>query len=213
MVDFEKLSRAMGELEEDEVVKLLNQVMAEGGGDAGQALEACQQGMNIVGKYFEDGTYFVADLIFAGELMTTAVGILKSALVNTEGGGAREKLILCTVRGDLHDIGKNIVKSVLEAGGFDVIDLGIDVEPQAIVEKVKETGAKIIGLSGVLTLAIDSMKTTVESLKAAGLRESVKIIIGGNPVNANVCEYVGADSWSINPQLAVQICREWAAAK
>jgi methanogenic corrinoid protein MtbC1 len=118
--------------------------------------------MNLVGKKFETGEYFVADLIYAGELMTAAVGILKSALIQGKTGGKREMIILCTVRGDLHDIGKNIVKSMLEAGGFDVIDLGIDVAPEKIVEEAKKGGAKIVGLSGVLTLAIDSMKQTVE---------------------------------------------------
>jgi methylmalonyl-CoA mutase cobalamin-binding domain/chain len=211
MVDFEQLSCSMGELEEDGVVTLLNQIMAEGGKDAEKAMEACQKGMDLVGKKFETGEYFVADLIYAGELMTTAVGILKSALVQGETGGKREKMILCTVRGDLHDIGKNIVKSMLEAGGFDVIDLGIDVAPETVVEEAKKGGIKIVGLSGVLTLAIDGMKQTVEALHAA-LGDSVKVIIGGNPVNENVCKLVGADAWSINPQLGVRICKEWAAA-
>jgi methylmalonyl-CoA mutase cobalamin-binding domain/chain len=211
MIDFSKLSDAMGDLEEDHVVTLLNQVMAEGGNDAVKAMEACQKGMDIVGKKFETGEYFVADLIYAGELMTTAVNLLKSALVQGDTGGAREKMILCTVRGDVHDIGKNIVKSMLEAGGFDVIDLGIDVAPEKVVEEAKKEGIKIVGLSGVLTLAIDGMKQTVEALHAA-LGDTVKVIIGGNPVNENVCKLVGADAWSINPQLGVQICRDWAAA-
>jgi methylmalonyl-CoA mutase cobalamin-binding domain/chain len=211
MIDFAKLTSSMGDLEEDSVTALLNQVMAEGGKDAEKAMESCQQGMNLVGKKFETGEYFVADLIYAGELMTAAVGILKSALVQGETGGKREKIILCTVRGDLHDIGKNIVKSMLEAGGFDVIDLGIDVAPEKIVEEAKKGGAKIVGLSGVLTLAIDSMKQTVEALRSE-FGDTVKVIIGGNPVNENVRKLVGADAWSINPQLGVQICREWAAA-
>jgi methylmalonyl-CoA mutase cobalamin-binding domain/chain len=211
MVDFEKLSGAMGDLEEDGVTTLLDQVMAEGGKDAAKAMEACQKGMDIVGKKFETGEYFVADLIYAGELMTTAVNLLKSALVQGDTGGARERMILCTVRGDVHDIGKNIVKSMLEAGGFDVIDLGIDVAPEKVVEEAKKGGIKIVGLSGVLTLAIDGMKQTVEALHAA-LGDTVKVIIGGNPVNENVCKLVGADAWAINPQLGVQICREWATA-
>jgi methylmalonyl-CoA mutase cobalamin-binding domain/chain len=212
MVDFEKLAEAMGDMEEDGVTALLDQVMAEGGKDAAKAMEACQKGMDMVGKKFETDEYFVADLIYAGELMTTAVGILKGALVQGETSGEREKMILCTVRGDLHDIGKNIVKSMLEAGGFDVIDLGIDVAPETVVEEAQKGGIRIVGLSGVLTLAIDAMKRTVEALRSE-FGDTVKVIIGGNPVNENVCKLVGADAWAINPQLGVQICREWASVQ
>jgi len=122
------------------------------------------------------------------------------------------KMILCTVEGDLHDIGKNIVKAMLEASGFSVIDLGIDVKPSDIVRTAKEEGITIIGLSGVLTLAIDAMKATVEAFKDAGMRQDVKIIIGGAPVNQAVCDVVGADSWAVNPADTIKMCREWSHA-
>lgn len=212
MVDFEKLAQYMGELEEDAMVEMLNEVMADGGADADKAMEACQKGMDTVGKLFEEGEYFVGDLIYAGELMTQAVSILKDALVSGgEGGAVKTKMILCTVKDDLHDIGKNIVKAMLEANGFDVIDLGIDVSAQAVVESVKANQIKIVALSGVLTLAIDSMKTTVEALKAAGL-DDVKVIIGGAPVSEAACERVGADEWAHSPQKTVQTCKKWAEA-
>ncbi len=211
MIDYEKLASAMGELDEETVISILKQVMAEGG-DASKAMDACQQGMDTVGKLFESGEYFVGDLIFAGELMTEAVAILKDALVAGESGeGKKVKMVLCTVKDDLHDIGKNIVRAMLEAAGFDVIDLGIDVPPEKIVEAVKESNAKIVGLSGVLTLAIDSMKATVEALKAAGLND-VHVIIGGAPVSEDNCRLTGADAWAHNPQKTVQVCREWAQA-
>lgn len=213
MVNMEELAEAMGELEEETVQELLNQVMEEGGGQAQEAMDACQKGMDIVGDYFEKGEYFVSDLIFAGDLMTQAVGILKDALISGDGGsGSQTSLILCTVQNDLHDIGKNIVRSMLEANGFHVIDLGIDVPPAVIVDKVKETGVKIVLLSGVLTLAIDSMKATVEALKDAGLRDETHVLIGGAPVSAEYCEVVGADAWAHNPQTTVQYCKEWSAA-
>lgn len=213
MVDMQELAEAMGELEEDTVVELLEKVMEEGGKQAAEAMDACQKGMDIVGDYFEKGDYFVADLIYAGELMTQAVGILKDALISGEGEGSkRTSLILCTVQNDLHDIGKNIVRSMLEAGGFEVIDLGIDVAPAVIVEKVKETGVKIVLLSGVLTLAIDSMKATIDALKEAGLRDNLHVMIGGAPVSEKYCELVGADAWAHNPQVTVQTCKEWSAA-
>lgn len=213
MLDMEKLREAMGELEEEEVTAILEAVMNDGGAEAAQAMEACQEGMNIVGDRFEQGEYFVGDLIYAGELMTQAVGILKPALAAGSGSdGVTGKMILCTVEGDLHDIGKNIVKAMLEAAGFQVIDMGIDVKAEDIVRCVREQGISIIALSGVLTLALDSMKKTVEKLREAGMRDQVKVIIGGAPVTVESQTYTGADAWAVNPQQTVKICREWMAA-
>ena len=209
MVDFEKLAAAMGDLDEDAMVEDLKAVMAEGGADAAKAMEACQKGMDIVGERFEEGEYFVGDLIYAGELMTQAVEILKNGLVSGENNGPAVKMVLCTVKDDLHDIGKNIVRSMLEANGFDVIDLGIDCPAAKIVETVKAEGVKIVALSGVLTLAIDSMKATIDALKEAGLND-VKVIIGGAPVSESAKEVTGADDWAYSPQKTVAVCKEWA---
>ena len=211
MIDFNKLAEAMGDLDEDVMVETLEQVMAEGGADAQKAMEACQKGMDTVGSLFEEGEYFVGDLIYAGELMTKAVEILKDALI-TDGGEdpVKARMILCTVKDDLHDIGKNIVRSMLEAAGFEVLDLGIDVAPEKIVETAKAEGINIIGLSGVLTLAIDSMKDTIDAFKEAGMRDDVKIVIGGAPVNAEVCEQTGADAWASSPQTTIDYCKSWA---
>lgn len=211
MIDFNKLAEAMGDLDEDVMVETLEQVMAEGGADAQKAMEACQKGMDTVGSLFEEGEYFVGDLIYAGELMTKAVEILKDALI-TDGGEdtVKARMILCTVKDDLHDIGKNIVRSMLEAAGFEVLDLGIDVAPEKIVETAKAEGINIIGLSGVLTLAIDSMKDTIDAFKEVGMRDDVKIVIGGAPVNAEVCEQTGADAWASSPQTTIDYCKSWA---
>ena len=211
MIDFNKLAEAMGDLDEDVMVETLEQVMAEGGADAQKAMEACQKGMDTVGSLFDEGEYFVGDLIYAGELMTKAVEILKDALI-TDGGEdtVKARMILCTVKDDLHDIGKNIVRSMLEAAGFEVLDLGIDVAPEKIVETAKAEGINIIGLSGVLTLAIDSMKDTIDAFKEAGMRDDVKIVIGGAPVNAEVCEQTGADAWASSPQTTIDYCKSWA---
>ena len=211
MIDFEELAQAMGDLDEDVVKELLEKVMAEGGADAQKAMDACQKGMDIVGSRFEEGEYFVGDLIYAGELMTDAVAILKDALVSGDGSGAKTRMILCTVKDDLHDIGKNIVRSMLEAGGFDVLDLGIDVPAAEVVKAAKDNNIKIVALSGVLTLAIDSMKTTIEAFKAAGL-DDVKIIIGGAPVSESACKLTGADEWAHSPQKTVAVCKAWAEA-
>lgn len=213
MLDKQALVEAMGDLDEDVMVELLEQVMADGGAEAQEAMAACQQGMDRVGELFESGEYFVGDLIYAGELMTQAVGILKDALVVGDGeSSAKTKMVLCTVKDDLHDIGKNIVRAMLEAGGFEVIDLGIDVAPETIVEAVREHNVRIVALSGVLTLALDSMKNTVEAFVEAGLRSTTHIIIGGAPVNEAACEFVGADEWAYSPAKTVATCKAWAEA-
>jgi dimethylamine corrinoid protein len=211
MIDFDALAEVMGDLDEDAMTQMLEDVMSAGGQDAQKAMDACQKGMDIVGSRFESGEYFVGDLIYAGELMTKAVDILKDALVKDDGyTQEKTKMILCTVKNDLHDIGKNIVRSMLEAAGFDVLDLGIDVPPEKIVETAKNENIRIIGLSGVLTLAIDSMKATVDAFQSAGMRDKVKIVIGGAPVNAAVCAQTGADAWATSPQTTIDYCRTWA---
>ncbi len=210
MIDFDALAQAMGDLDEDTVKELLEEVMEDGGSEAGKAMEACQKGMDTVGKLFEEGEYFVGDLIYAGELMTDAVTIMKDALASGDSSGPKDRMILCTVKDDLHDIGKNIVKAMLEANGFDVLDLGIDVSPEKIVEAVKAENIRIVALSGVLTLALDSMKATVSALRAEC--PGVKVIIGGAPVSEEACKDIGADEWAHSPQKTVQVCKEWAAA-
>ena len=206
MIDFENLAVAMGELDEDTVKEILEAVDSVEAANA--AMEACQKGMDTVGKLFEEGEYFVGDLIYAGELMTDAVEVLKPYLAGAESSGSKTKMILCTVKDDLHDIGKNIVRSMLEANGFDVLDLGIDCPAEKVVAKAKAENIKIVALSGVLTLALDSMKATVDAIKAAGL--DCKVIIGGAPVSAEACKNIGADEWAHSPQKTVATCKAWA---
>ncbi|MBO4446116.1 MAG: cobalamin-dependent protein [Clostridia bacterium] len=209
MADFAKLKEAMGDLEEDIVVEIIDEVVASGK-DAQAAVDACSEGMSIVGDRFEAGEYFVSDLIYAGEIMTDAVQKLSPMLAADAGSGASAKLILATVKDDLHDIGKNIVKAFLEASGFEVVDLGIDVPAQKIVDTAKEQGIKIICLSGVLTLALDSMKAVCDAFTAAGMRDDVKILIGGNPVSAEACAAMKADAWAHSPSDSIKYCKEWA---
>ncbi|UOO38730.1 cobalamin-dependent protein [Oscillospiraceae bacterium CM] len=209
MIDINKLQTAMGDLEEDIVVDMAQEIMANGGAGAAEAVEACKAGMETVGSRFESGDYFVSDLIYAGDILTKAIKIMAPAL--SSGGGEKTgRVILCTVKADLHDIGKNIVKAQLESSGFEVLDLGIDVPPEVIVKTAKEENIDIIALSGVLTLALDSMKATVDAFKAAGMRDKVKIIIGGAPVTEQACIGTGADEWAINPQKTVSVCTAWS---
>jgi methanogenic corrinoid protein MtbC1 len=208
MLDLKALTKTLGELEEDEVMEQLKEFAATNPSEAEalEAVAACQGGMAIVGDLFEKGEYFVGDLIFAGELLTEAISILKPAL----GGGGTTKvgtILLGTVHGDLHDIGKNIFRSMSEAAGFEVVDLGIDVASDVFVDKALEIKPDIIGMSGVLTLAIDSMKETADALKAAGV--TAKIIIGGNPVTKEACALISADQFTTNAAEGVKICQSW----
>jgi methanogenic corrinoid protein MtbC1 len=210
MIDTAKLKQIVGELDEDSVNEMLDQFLASNpsGDEARQVVEACQQGMEIVGTNFENGEYFVGDLIFAGELLTASIEKLKP-LLGSGGADTRGVIVLGTVEGDIHDIGKNIFKGMAEAAGFKVVDIGIDQAPAAFVKAVQENKPEIVGLSGVLTLSIDSMKRTIEALKGAGLRDSLKVTIGGNAVNPEACAFVGADFWSKNAAEAVKVCGSW----
>jgi len=210
MIDLKELTQALGELDEEKVTQMLTDFVNSNPSEqeAQEVVNACQQGMGIVGDLFEKGEYFVGDLIFAGELLTEAINILKP-VIGSKSDQTVGTIVLGTVHGDLHDIGKNIFRSMAEAAGFMVHDLGTDQPVEAFVEKVRQLKPDIVGMSGVLTLAIDSMKDTVEGLKKAGLRDDVKIIIGGNPVTKEACEYVGADAYTTNAAAGVKICQGW----
>lgn len=210
MLDLEVLTQAIGDLDEGQVVKLLEEFVASGPSvdEANQVVGACQQGMSIVGDFYEKKEYYVGDLIFAGELLNQAITILKP-VIGGENTSKVGSIVVGTVQGDMHDIGKNIFASMVGAAGFEVYDLGIDVPPAAFVEKVKEVKPLILGMSGVLTLAIDSMKATVEALNQEGIRDQVKVIIGGNPVTEEACKQIGADMFTINAAEGVKICQGW----
>ena len=210
MVDLKKITELIGNLEEEEVLDILNEFVASNPSeeDAQKVVSACQEGMAVVGELFESGEYFVGDLIFAGELLSEAIDALKP-VIGSSSSVKIGKIVIGTVHGDLHDIGKNIFKSMSEAAGFEVIDLGIDQPVGAFIDKVKEVSPEIVGLSGVLTLALEAMKDTVDGLSEAGLRDSVKVIIGGNPVTKEACEHIGADAFTTNAAEGVKICQRW----
>ena len=211
MIDFNILKTAMGDLDDDTVMAMVKEALSGGMEDVKRAVQACHEGINIVGDKFSSGEYFVADLIFSGDLMNNAMALLKPVFA---GSGTKSigKIILCTVEGDIHDIGKNIVKSLMEGAGIEVVDLGIDVAPAVIVETAKKEKIKVIALSGVLTLAINSMKATVEAFSKAGMRDNVKILMGGAPVSNEYCKVVGADAWTQAAHEGVNICRNWLTA-
>jgi 5-methyltetrahydrofolate--homocysteine methyltransferase len=200
----------LSDLKEDEAKKYVKEAL-EKGTDPTKLLEEAKEGMSIVGQRFSSGEYFIPDLLYSGEIMKELVALLEPKLKEVRGTEAKKlgKVIIATVEGDIHDIGKNLVVFMLEIGGFEVYDLGIDVPVQTIVDKVKETNAPVVGLSGFLTLAYDSMKKTIESLEAAGLRDKVKVMIGGGQIDEHVKEYTGADAFGLDAMDAVKLAKQW----
>ncbi len=172
-------------------------------------LNDARQAMEIVGDRFAQSIYFLPDLVYAGEILRVITEMVKPKLAETTTGEHIGKCIIGTVAGDIHDIGKDIVVFMLEVSGFEVYDLGIDVPAEKFVEKIKETGTEIVGLSGFLSLAFDSMKATVDVIKAANLREQVKIMIGGGQMDDKVKEYAGADAYGKDAMAAVTIAKSW----
>jgi methanogenic corrinoid protein MtbC1 len=206
----DQLTTAMADLEEATVLKLVKTKL-----DAGEnpmaILASCREGMALVGKRFEACEYYVSELVMAGEIFKQATALLSSRL-KTDAIGQRGKVVIGTVKGDIHDIGKDIVVSLLKAANYDVRDLGVDVPPQNFVDAVKETGATVVGLSGLLTVAFDSMKETIIALASAGMRSKVKVMIGGGSVTERVQLYAGADAWGTDAQTAVSLCNQWIKA-
>ena len=200
-----KLTTAVSDLDEEGAARLVKALL-DAGDDPTHILEACQEGMMHVGKRFEAGEYFVSDLMVAANLFKTTTVPLQ-ALTTNGGETSRGKIVFGTVAGDIHNIGKDIVVGLLRGGGYAVFDLGIDAPAQRFVDAVKETGAAVVGLSGLLTLAYDSMRDTVSALRAVD--PAIKIMIGGGPMTAEVQQYTGADGWGANAQAAVTLADQW----
>jgi 5-methyltetrahydrofolate--homocysteine methyltransferase len=167
--------------------------------------------MAEVGHLFEEGECFVPEMLVAARAMQAGMALLKPHLKNAEVESAG-KVVIGTVKGDLHDIGKNLVAMMLEGAGFEIIDLGTDVSPEKFVEAVRVHGAQIIAMSALLTTTMASIKTTIDTLNAAGLRGQVKVMIGGAPVTQNYADQVGADGFSSDASRAVATARELVSA-
>jgi methanogenic corrinoid protein MtbC1 len=203
----DQLAIAISDLEEEKVLKLV-QDRLDAGVEPLAILNDCREGMALVGKRYEAGEYFVSELIMAGEVFKQATAQV-TARFKGAGGPTRGTVVVGTVKGDIHDIGKDLVVSMLQAANYAVHDLGVDVAPQKFVETVRETGATVVGLSSLLTIGFDAMKETVGALEAAGLRSQVNVMIGGGPVTEHVREYAGADALGLDAQSAVTLCNQW----
>jgi 5-methyltetrahydrofolate--homocysteine methyltransferase len=204
----QELIQAITDMREEDALKITKQ-MLESGADPITILDACRESMGIIGQRFETGECFIPELILAGEMLSQISAIIKPHLQQNGESKKIGKVVLGTVEGDIHDIAKDIVGFMLDVNGFEVTDLGVDVSPAKFVEAVKQTGAKVVGLSGFLTLAFDPMKFTVQALKDAGLAD-VKVMIGGGQIDENIRQYTGADAYGKDAMAAVALAKSWS---
>lgn len=204
------LIKAVVEMMEDDA-RALTRKYLDAGTPPMQVIDAYKQALGIIGKRFEEGRYFVPELILAGEMMKEASELIKPLISKEQPAGGERvgKFLLGTVEGDIHDIGKDMVHMLMEISGFEVKDLGVDVPPKLFSDTAREFKPQVVGLSGLLTLSYESMKLTVDALKEAGLRDKVKVIIGGGQVDDHACKYVGADAWVIDAIAGVKQSLKW----
>ncbi|MCF8063473.1 MAG: cobalamin-dependent protein [Deltaproteobacteria bacterium] len=204
-----ELAKRLADLKEEEAVAFVEKALAEGT-DPMDLLAEAREGMMTVGSRFAEEEYFIPDLIYSGAILKRIVSILEPHLKEEQTSGeSKGKVVIGTVAGDIHDIGKDLVVFMLDVSGFEVLDLGIDVPEAKFVDAVRESGSKVVGLSGFLTPAFDSMKRTVEALREAGLRDDVKVMIGGGQVDDRIRGYTGADAYGKDAMEAVHLAEQW----
>jgi methanogenic corrinoid protein MtbC1 len=203
-----ELVNAIAEMREQEALKLA-QEMVEGGSDPMAILDAAREAMDIVGRRYEEETYFLPELMLAGVMLSQITDMVKPEMAKAPEVERLGKVVMGTVEGDIHDIGKDIVVFMLDVNGFEVLDLGVDVPVDKFVEAIKEFEPQVVGLSGFLTLAFDAMKDTVEAIKKAGLRDKVKIMIGGGQIDYMIKEHTGADAYGKDAMAGVSLAKKW----
>jgi len=202
------LVEAIADMREDDALREVD-TQLQNGSDPLQILEDCRQAMSLVGQRFEAGEYFVPELILAGEMLKEISARVKPKLTQTAGVKKHGSVVVGTVQGDIHDIGKDIVVFMLDVNGYEVYDLGVDVAPEKFIEKMKEVKPDVIALSGFLTLSYDSMKNTIAAIEAAGLRQGSKIMIGGGTVDEQIRAFAGADAFGKDAMAAVALAKQW----
>lgn len=209
---FERLVKAIVEMREEEAMALVKELLDKKE-DPLKIMEQCKKAVEIVGARFEKGEYFLPELMMAGHMLTEISNRVKPVLSKGLEVKRIGKVVMGTVEGDVHDIGKNIVNFLLDVNGFEVIDIGIDVPAEKFVQAIRDFSPQVVGLSGLLTLAYDSMKKTVQAIERAGLRNKVKIIIGGGQVNDTIKEYAGADAYGKDAMAGVLLVKQWMGVK
>lgn len=208
----ESLIQALVEMQESEAQQKTSQLL-DIGTDPMKIIDACSRAMEIVGKRFETGEYFLPHLMMAGEMLKQISEMIKPKMggdTARRGGG---KVLMGTVEGDIHDIGKNMVTFLLETHGFEVLDIGIDQSPEKFVEAIQHFQPQVVGLSGLLTLAFDSMRDTVQAIRKAAHRHKVRIIIGGGQVSEKVRAYTGADAYGPDAVAGIRLIKQWIGEK
>jgi methylmalonyl-CoA mutase cobalamin-binding domain/chain len=206
------LVKLLADLKEEETLKVVKDRLAAGE-DPLKILEDARKAMGIVGDRFASSEYFIPDLVYSGEILKEVTELVKPKLTKTAETKKLGGVIIGTVAGDIHDIGKDIVAFMLDVNGFEVYDLGVDVSPQKFIDKIKESSVPVVGLSGFLTLSFDSMKAIVEAIKSAGLRDKVKIMIGGGQMSDEIKNYTGADAYGKDAMAGVALAKKWVDAK
>jgi methanogenic corrinoid protein MtbC1 len=201
------LVTALADLEEKLALDIVKERLISGE-DPLNILNDTRRATEIVGKRFADGEYYIPDLIFSGEILREISALVKPKLVRAETRRIG-KIVVGTVAGDIHNIGKDIFIFLLDANGFEVYDLGVDVPAERFVQKMKETDAPILGLSGLLTVAYDSMKKTIEAIGESGMKNKVKVMIGGGLVDDEIRKYTGADAFGKDAMDGVSIAKKW----
>lgn len=208
MADLDEITNAMIEIEEEKVYSLLKSLL-ETGTPPEEIIIALRKAVNVIGEKFESKEYFLTELVMGGEIFTQAGELIKPYLKPGDEGKKIGTIVIGTVSGDVHDIGKNIFSTLCETAGFSVYDLGVDVPIEKFVEAVKEVKPQVIGYSGLLTIALDGMKATTEALKDEGLRDGVKIIVGGLPVDETWQKIAGADAFTDSAFEGLKIVKQW----
>jgi methylmalonyl-CoA mutase cobalamin-binding domain/chain len=209
-MNLEEIKKLLVDLDIDAMPAAVNEVLKNETAD--KILAALSEGMLQVGQLYESKEYYLPELVLAGETMEEALKILKPKLA-AGGGKKKGTVVACTVKGDLHDIGKNIVVTLLTAAGYNVVDLGKDIDSKVVAQKAKEVNADIIALSALLTMTVVEIETVAKELKALGIRDKVKIICGGAPVNQELAEKLGADIACDDAVQGIEVCDKIMAAK
>jgi 5-methyltetrahydrofolate--homocysteine methyltransferase len=208
MSNFQVISELLQKGKAKDIVTAVQQALDEGASPQDILENGLIAGMNVVGTKFKAGDVFVPEVLVAARAMNHASAALKPALV-AAGVQPVGKAVICTVKGDLHDIGKNLVKMMVEGKGIEVTDLGVDVKEDKIVETVQQSDAKVLLLSALLTTTMMSLKDVIEALNAAGLRDKVKVMVGGAPVTQTFADEIGADAYTPDAASAAEVCRAY----
>jgi methanogenic corrinoid protein MtbC1 len=207
MAELTELARAMADLDKKQVASMVEDKLTRGIPPL-EIVKELNDGMIEVGNRFTACEYYISELMFSSHIYKEIMALLEPHLGQVEFDQKAGTVVIGTVKGDIHDIGKNIVVTLLRNAGFKTVDLGVDVAADRFVEALKETGAKALALSCLLNLAILEMKNVVDALVAARIRDQIKVVIGGQPIDEKVCEYVGADYYGADAPAGVKLCRE-----